>query len=74
MSELTILSLSLIILLLPIIGFAIVLLFGKRFPKIYLLEVGILVIGLILSIVLAFGKLTFFNGQDILFSFRLSPG
>ncbi len=53
-------SLSLIILFLPLIGFITVLLFGKRFSKLYNLEIGILATNLILTIFVMFQKLMYF--------------
>ena len=69
MSELGLINLTIIILFLPLIGFGIVLFFGKKFPKIYLLEVGILISAFILSLVVGFFKLNNYIDQNILFSF-----
>ncbi len=69
MSEVANINISLLILLLPLVGFTIVLFFGKRFPKIYLAEVGILILAFVLSLVVGFSKLTTYIDQDILFSF-----
>ncbi|MFH1198500.1 MAG: NADH-quinone oxidoreductase subunit L [bacterium] len=70
MNEFTLINISILILLLPLLGFAVVLLFGKRFPKLYLLEVAILITALALSFVLAFFKLSEFNSKDIIFAFN----
>lgn len=69
MSETANINISLLILLLPLVGFIIVLFLGKRFPKIYLAEVGILILAFVLSLVVGFSKLTTYIDQDILFSF-----
>ena len=69
MSEVANINISLLILLLPLVGFIIVLFFGKRFPKIYLAEVGIIILAFILSLLVGFSKLTTYIDQDILFSF-----
>jgi NADH-quinone oxidoreductase subunit L len=69
MSEITNINISLLILLLPLVGFVIVLFFGKRFPKIYLLEVGIITLAFLLSLVVGYSKLTTYLNQDLLFSF-----
>ncbi len=53
-------SLSLIILFLPLIGFITVLLFGKRFSKLYNFEIGILATNIILTIFVMFQKLMYF--------------
>jgi len=70
MPEFTLINLSILILLLPLAGFTVVLLFGKRFPKIYLLEVGIISLAFILSIVANILKLGYFVDKDIIFSFN----
>jgi NADH-quinone oxidoreductase subunit L len=69
MSELSIISLSIISLFLPLIGFVILIFFGKRFEKIYFAEIGIISVGLLISILLVFVKLNSYIDQDILFSF-----
>lgn len=50
-------TLSLIILFLPLIGFITVLLFGKRFSKLYNFEIGILSANLLLTLYVAYEKL-----------------
>jgi len=70
MSEQLLINLSLFTLFLPLLGFIVVLLYGKRFHKLYLLEVGILVLSLFLSIVLLFGKVTYHLSSDIIFAFN----
>ncbi len=67
MTENLLVTLSIITLFLPILGFAILIFFGKRFPKLYLLEVTILFIALIISIFILYSKLTYFN-KDIVSS------
>ncbi|MBK8947088.1 MAG: NADH-quinone oxidoreductase subunit L [Ignavibacteriae bacterium] len=69
MTVFTNINLSLVVLLLPLFGFFIVLFFGKKFPKLYLAEVGIITLAFILSLVIGYSKLTSFSHQDILFSF-----
>ncbi len=69
MTEIANINISLLILFLPLIGFFIVLFFGKRFPKIYLVEVGIITLAFILSLVVGFSKLSTFLHQDFLFTF-----
>ncbi len=70
MSEVSLLSLSLIILFLPLIGFAVVIHFGKRFSKLYLFEVAIMGIALLLSIIIGYFKLTDFPIKDLVYSFN----
>jgi len=67
MTENLLVTLSIITLFLPVLGFAILIFFGKRFPKLYLLEVYILFIALIISIFILYSKLTYFN-KDIVSS------
>ncbi len=69
MSEMSLISLSIITLFLPLIGFSVLIFFGKRFSKIYLFEVGILLVALIISIIIAFVKLTTYIDQDLIFAF-----
>ena len=69
MSDLNIINISLIILLLPLFGFITVVLFGKRFSKLYLLEIGIIIVAFILSLYVSYTKLTTFLHQDLNFSF-----
>ncbi len=68
MSESLLVNLSIAILFLPLIGFAIVVILGKRFPKLYLLEVGILTVAFILSLIVMFSKLSYFP-KDIISEF-----
>ncbi len=72
-------TLSLIILFLPLIGFITVLLFGKRFSKLYNFEIGILSANLLLTLYVAYEKLFVFANQKIAmdatwFSFGNIPG
>ncbi len=70
MSEITLVNLSLIVLLLPIIGFTVVLLFGKRFFRIFWLEIGALGLAFILaSIVLVVKLTTYVDAAPIVFQF-----
>ena len=69
MSEIANINISILILLLPLIGFTIVLFGGKRFPKIYLVEVGIITLAFILSLVVGFSKFSTYLHQDLNFAF-----
>jgi NADH-quinone oxidoreductase subunit L len=69
MTEIANINTSIAVLLLPLLGFIIVLFFGKRFPKIYLVEVGIITLTFILSLVIGYSKLTTFLHQDLNFAF-----
>ena len=63
-------NLSIAILLLPLLGFIIVLFLGKRYPKIYITEVILVSISFILSLVVGISKLTQFISQDLNFAFQ----
>lgn len=65
MSESLLVNLSIAILFLPLFGFAIVVILGKKFPKLYLLEVGILTIAFILSLIVMFSKLSYFPNDIV---------
>ncbi|MCB0752285.1 MAG: NADH-quinone oxidoreductase subunit L [Ignavibacteriae bacterium] len=69
MSEIANINLSIIILLLPLLGFFIVLFFGKKIEKLYLVEVGIITLAFVLSLVVGFSKLGTYLHQDLLYSF-----
>lgn len=66
MTENTLINISLAILFLPLLGFIVTLLLGKKVKSIYLFEVFILTITLIASIVVAFGKLSYFIDDKII--------
>ena len=65
MTESVLINISLAILFLPLFGFVVTLLLGKKVKSIYLFEVFILTIVLISAIVLAFGKLSYFIDHKI---------
>jgi len=69
MTDIAHINMSIAILLLPLIGFIIVLFFGKRFPKIYLAEVGMISLTFVLSLIVGFSKLTSYLHQDLNFAF-----
>jgi len=69
MSDITLVNLSLIILLLPIFGFTILIFFGKRFPKLYLLETALLGTALTLAAIIGFVKLGTLVEHTIIFQF-----
>jgi len=75
MTENSIINISLAILFLPLFGFAVTLLLGKKIKSIYLFEVFLISIVLVASIVLAFNKLSYFIDDKIVSElewFRLS--
>ncbi len=69
MSESLLINICIVILFLPLLGFTTVVLLGKRIPKLYLFEVAILGIALLLSIIVAYVKLSFYNTKDIVAAF-----
>lgn len=70
MTELSLLNLSLVTLFLPLLGFALLIFFGKRIPKAHWLETGILFAALCISGYIAFMKLGFFVDKDLIQEFR----
>lgn len=65
MSESLLINLSVAILFLPLLGFSTVVLFGKRFPKLYLFEVGIISLAFILSLVVMYAKLSYYHNDIV---------
>jgi len=79
MTESLLINLSIVTLFLPLLGFAVVILTGKKFPKMYLFELGIIASALLVSCFMAFTKLAYYNTQDIIaslswFKFQNVPG
>jgi len=70
MSENFLIQLSVIILFLPLLGFIVTLLLGKKIPKIFFFEVFVLLVGLVLSAILLIGKLTSFADTSIIAEFK----
>lgn len=70
MSDIFLVNLALIILFLPLIGFTVVIHFGKRFEKLFFFEIAMLGLALILSIIVAATKLSTYLHQDIVFAFN----
>ncbi|MBZ0181812.1 MAG: NADH-quinone oxidoreductase subunit L [Melioribacteraceae bacterium] len=69
MSEQLLINISLIVLLLPLFSFFITVVFGKRFPKLYLFETGIISLAFLLSLVIGFFKLTTYVDSKLAFDF-----
>ncbi|MFA5804140.1 MAG: NADH-quinone oxidoreductase subunit L [Melioribacteraceae bacterium] len=69
MSESLLINICIVILFLPLLGFTTVVFLGKRIPKLYLFEVAILGIALLLSIIVAYVKLSIYNTKDIVAAF-----
>jgi NADH-quinone oxidoreductase subunit L len=66
MTESNLISLAIIILFLPLLGFTVTIFLGKKIKKIFWFEVFIMGLALALSIVLLYSKLALFTGQDII--------
>ncbi len=69
MDQLTLISLSIAILFLPLLGFIVVILFGKRFEKLYMFEVGVITLTFLLSALLLVVKLTSYIDDKIQYAF-----
>ncbi len=75
MTEVSLVNISLAILFLPLLGFVVTLLLGKKIKSIYLIEVFIITVVLIASIMVLFGKLNYFIDDKLISEiewFRLS--
>ncbi len=70
MNETLLIQLSALILFLPLFGFVLLIFFGKRIPKAHALETTIILFSLVLSIVVAFNKLVYFNAQKLVYQFE----
>ena len=69
MSEISIINSSVLILFLPLVSFLILIFFGKRFPKLYLVGTAIQFSALALAIAITYSMLSSFSDQTIGFSF-----
>ncbi len=58
-------TISLIILFLPLVGFVTVVLFGKKVPKLYFFEIGVLAVNMLLTLYVAFEKLFVYAHEKI---------
>ncbi len=69
MNDIILINISIITLLLPLFGFGLIILFSKRFPKLYMLGIGLLIVNFVLAVILLYAKLSNFLTQDINFQF-----
>jgi len=69
MNESLLITLSIIILFLPLFGFVTLIFLGKRIPKLHLFETAILGAALLLSIFILYTKLVYFDAKDIVAEF-----
>ncbi len=70
MNQSTLLNLSVLVLFLPLLGFVITLLLGKKFKAIYLFEILILISAFAISSVIAFTKLNYFTDINLVEEFE----
>jgi len=70
MSENLLLQLSILNIILPLFGFALLIFFGKRIPKSHLFEISTIFIGLILSVIVLYFKLSYYEARTLIFEFR----
>ncbi|HEX2869245.1 MAG TPA: NADH-quinone oxidoreductase subunit L [Ignavibacteriales bacterium] len=66
MTEASLLNISLVILFLPLLGFAALIFLGKKIPGSHWLETFIMFSALCLSIYVGFGKLSYYVGKDLI--------
>ncbi len=65
MTESSLISLAVVILFLPLLGFVVTIFFGKRFSKLFYFEIFIIITAFVLSAILAYTKLTYYLHTDI---------
>ncbi|MCU7496614.1 MAG: NADH-quinone oxidoreductase subunit L [Ignavibacteria bacterium] len=65
MTEALLLNISLVILLLPLLGFTTLILLGKKIPGSHWIETFFMFLALCLSVYVGFGKLAFFTGVSL---------
>ncbi len=65
MTESSLISLAVVILFLPLLGFTVTIFFGKRFSKLFYFEIFIIFTAFVLSAILAYTKLTYYLHTDI---------
>lgn len=70
MNENLLLHLSLLNIILPLFGFALLIFFGKKIPKSHLLEISTIFVGLVLSTIVAYFKLSFFKEGTLVGQFK----
>jgi NADH-quinone oxidoreductase subunit L len=70
MNETLLLQFSGLILFLPLFGFVLLIFFGKRIPRAHAVETAIILAGLILSIIVAYYKIVYFNAQKLSYQFE----
>ena len=69
MNESLLINYAIIILFLPLLGFIVTLLFGKKVSRMYIFENSVMLVSLVLSVILLTGKLTYFSDVNIISEF-----
>ena len=69
MNESLLINYAIIILFLPLLGFIVTLLFGKKVSRMYIFENCVMLVSLVLSVILLTGKLTYFSDVNIISEF-----
>ncbi len=70
MNENILIQLSILNIILPLFGFALLIFFGKKIPKSHLFEISTIFLGLLSSLIIAYGKLTYLQEKTLTFEFR----
>lgn len=70
MNENLLIQLSALNIVLPLFGFILLIFFGKKIYKSHVYELITIFIGLVLSSIIAFFKLTYYASQNLIFEFR----
>lgn len=70
MNDNLLLQLSILNIVLPLFGFTLLIFFGKRIPKSHLFEITTIFIGLVISAVVAFFKLSYYETNTLVFQFQ----
>jgi NADH-quinone oxidoreductase subunit L len=70
MTESLLVKIAVVVLFLPLLGFTVSIFFGKRIKYMYVIENVFISVVFILSLLLAFGKLSYFTGKDIIAEFE----
>lgn len=69
MTEISLINISIIVLFLPLISFILLIFFGKRFEKLYLVGTGLLFVNLALSVIITYVMVTNYQGELISYNF-----
>jgi len=70
MNENLLIQLSILNIILPLLGFVVLIFFGNRIPKSHLFEISTIFVGLVFSAIVAFYKLSYYEARTLIFEFR----